>query len=47
VQRGDIDPSFLITHRVALDEVPSMYKSFVNKQDHCIKVVIDPWTQAA
>jgi threonine dehydrogenase-like Zn-dependent dehydrogenase len=47
VQNGDIDPSFLITHRVALDDVPQMYKTFVNKEDHCVKVVIDPWAQKA
>jgi threonine dehydrogenase-like Zn-dependent dehydrogenase len=47
VQKGEIDPSFLITHRVALEEVPEMYKTFVGKEDHCIKVVIDPWAQQA
>lgn len=47
VERGEIDPSFVISHRVALDDVPKMYNTFVNKQDHCTKVVIDPWAQAA
>jgi threonine dehydrogenase-like Zn-dependent dehydrogenase len=47
VEKGEIDPSFLITHRVALDDVPEMYKTFVNKDDHCVKVVIDPWAQKA
>jgi threonine dehydrogenase-like Zn-dependent dehydrogenase len=47
VQKGEIDPSFLITHRVSLEEVPEMYKTFVNKEDHCVKVVIDPWAQKA
>jgi threonine dehydrogenase-like Zn-dependent dehydrogenase len=47
VQKGEIDPSFLITHRVALEEVPEMYKTFVNKEDHCVKVVIDPWAERA
>jgi threonine dehydrogenase-like Zn-dependent dehydrogenase len=37
---GEIDPSFLITHRVALDEAPEMYKIFRKKQDDCIKVVM-------
>jgi threonine dehydrogenase-like Zn-dependent dehydrogenase len=32
---------------VALDDVPEMYKTFVNKEDHCIKVVIDPWAEKA
>ena len=43
VERGEIDPSFLITHRVGIDEVPAMYKTFRDKQDECVKVVIDPW----
>ncbi len=47
IQNSEIDPSFVITHRVALDDVPDAYKMFRDKQDHCIKVVIDPWAQAA
>jgi threonine dehydrogenase-like Zn-dependent dehydrogenase len=43
IEKGDIDPSFVITHRVALDEVPQAYQTFRDKQDECIKVVIDPW----
>jgi threonine dehydrogenase-like Zn-dependent dehydrogenase len=43
VQRGDIDPSFVITHRVPLSEAPRMYETFRDKQDGCIKVVLDPW----
>jgi threonine dehydrogenase-like Zn-dependent dehydrogenase len=42
VHAGDIDPSFVITHRVSLEEVPHMYEIFKNKQDECIKVVIKP-----
>jgi threonine dehydrogenase-like Zn-dependent dehydrogenase len=40
IERGEIDPSFIITHRVTLDDVPQMYKTFREKQDGCIKVVI-------
>jgi threonine dehydrogenase-like Zn-dependent dehydrogenase len=43
IEKGDIDPSFVITHRVSLDEVPQAYQTFRDKQDECIKVVIDPW----
>jgi threonine dehydrogenase-like Zn-dependent dehydrogenase len=43
VQKGEIDPSFVITHRLTLDEAPGAYKTFRDKQDHCIKVVLDPW----
>jgi threonine dehydrogenase-like Zn-dependent dehydrogenase len=46
VQQGDIDPSFVITHRLSLDEAPDAYKMFRDKQDECIKVVLDPWQEA-
>jgi threonine dehydrogenase-like Zn-dependent dehydrogenase len=42
VARGDIDPSFVITHRVGLDDAPAMYRTFREKEDHCIKVVMRP-----
>ena len=42
IQRGEIDPSFIITHRIALDDAPAMYRTFRDKEDHCIKVVIKP-----
>ncbi|HYC57976.1 MAG TPA: zinc-dependent alcohol dehydrogenase [Thermoanaerobaculia bacterium] len=42
IERGDIDPSFLITHRVTLEEAPEMYQTFRDKQDDCIKVVMKP-----
>jgi threonine dehydrogenase-like Zn-dependent dehydrogenase len=43
IQRGEIDPSFLITHRLPLSEAPHGYQMFRDKQDECIKVVLDPW----
>ncbi len=43
IERGDIDPSFLITHRVDLDDAPEMYRIFRDKEDECLKVVMDPW----
>ena len=42
IERGDIDPSVIITHRVSLDEAPEMYRTFRDKQDDCIKVVMKP-----
>jgi threonine dehydrogenase-like Zn-dependent dehydrogenase len=42
IERGEIDPSFIISHRVSLDEAPQMYRTFRDKQDDCIKVVLDP-----
>lgn len=43
IERGEIDPSFIITHRIGLDEAPAMYRTFRDKQDACIKVVMKPW----
>jgi threonine dehydrogenase-like Zn-dependent dehydrogenase len=40
IQAGEIDPSFIITHRLSLDDAPSGYHTFRNKQDECIKVVL-------
>ncbi|RYG49560.1 glutathione-dependent formaldehyde dehydrogenase [bacterium] len=42
IERGDIDPSFIITHNVGLDQAPQMYEIFHQKQDGCIKVVLKP-----
>jgi threonine dehydrogenase-like Zn-dependent dehydrogenase len=47
VQNGDIDPSFVISHRVPIDRAPEMYKVFRDKQDNCTKVVLDPWADGA
>jgi len=43
VEQGKIDPSFLISHRVGIEQVPDMYKIWRDKQDSCTKIVIDPW----
>lgn len=42
IQNGDIDPSFVITHTMSLDEAPAAYELFLKKQDECIKVVLKP-----
>jgi threonine dehydrogenase-like Zn-dependent dehydrogenase len=42
IENGDIDPSFVITHRAALEEGPKLYETFRAKQDGCIKVVLRP-----
>lgn len=42
IEKGDIDPSFVVTHRVALDDAPAMYKAFRDKKDGCVKVVMKP-----
>src|SRR3954470_1102237 len=42
IRKGEIDPSFVITHRTGLDDAPSMYRTFRDKQDECLKVVLKP-----
>ena len=42
IQEGEIDPSFVITHSVCLEQGPEMYKTFRDKHDGCIKVVLKP-----
>jgi threonine dehydrogenase-like Zn-dependent dehydrogenase len=47
IEKGEIDASFVITHRLPLEEAPNAYKIFRDKQDECIKVVLKPGKTAA
>jgi threonine dehydrogenase-like Zn-dependent dehydrogenase len=42
IEKGEIDPSFVITHRMRLDDAPKGYDIFLNKEDDCLKVVLKP-----
>jgi Threonine dehydrogenase and related Zn-dependent dehydrogenases len=42
IEKGEIDPSFVITHRMRLDDAPKGYDIFLNKEDDCVKVVLKP-----
>ncbi|WP_062234179.1 zinc-dependent alcohol dehydrogenase [Aureimonas sp. N4] len=42
IVKGEIDPSFVITHTGTLEDGPDLYKTFRDKQDSCIKVVLKP-----
>jgi threonine dehydrogenase-like Zn-dependent dehydrogenase len=42
IQKGEIDPSFVITHRMSLDDAPEGFAMFKEKQDDCIKIVLKP-----
>jgi len=42
IEDGEIDPSFVVSHRMSLDEAPRGYDMFLNKQDECIKIVLKP-----
>jgi threonine dehydrogenase-like Zn-dependent dehydrogenase len=47
IEDGQIDPSYIISHRISLDEAPEMYKVWRDKQDRGTKIVIDPWLNNA
>jgi threonine dehydrogenase-like Zn-dependent dehydrogenase len=42
IREGQIDPSFVITHRLGLDHAPDGFETFKHKQDECVKVVLNP-----
>src|SRR5690606_31372764 len=42
IQRGEIDPRFIITHHMPLDDAPLGYEIFRNNRDECVKVVLKP-----
>jgi threonine dehydrogenase-like Zn-dependent dehydrogenase len=42
IESGEIDPSFVITHRLKLSDAPKAYETFRDKKDGCIKVVLQP-----
>jgi threonine dehydrogenase-like Zn-dependent dehydrogenase len=42
IEDGDIDPSFVVTHRLRLDDAPRGYETFKHKHDDCVKVVLSP-----
>jgi threonine dehydrogenase-like Zn-dependent dehydrogenase len=42
IQNGDIDPTFVITHEMGLEEAPQGYEIFKHKRDNCIKIVLNP-----
>jgi threonine dehydrogenase-like Zn-dependent dehydrogenase len=42
IRNGDIDPSFVITHKVDLGEAPNAFETFKHKKDECVKVVLKP-----
>jgi len=47
IEKGEIDPSYIISHRISLDEVPNMYQIWRDKKENVTKIVIDPWLQKA
>lgn len=42
IEAGRIDPTFVVTHRLGLDQAPAAYETFKHKEDECVKVVLRP-----
>ncbi len=42
IEAGRLDPTFIVTHRLGLDEAPGAYETFKHKEDDCVKVVLKP-----
>jgi threonine dehydrogenase-like Zn-dependent dehydrogenase len=42
IEQGEIDPSFIISHRMRLQDAPEGFSIFNDKQDECMKVVLTP-----
>jgi threonine dehydrogenase-like Zn-dependent dehydrogenase len=47
IEKGQIDPSYIISHRITLDDAPEMYKVWRDKKEKVTKIVIDPWAERA
>lgn len=45
IENGQIDPAYIISHRITLDDAPEMYKVWRDKKDNVTKIVIDPWAE--
>jgi len=43
IEAGELNPSSIVTHRLPLEDAPDAYKMFRDKQEGCIKVVLNPW----
>jgi threonine dehydrogenase-like Zn-dependent dehydrogenase len=42
IERGEFDPSFIVSHRLSLDDAAQGYEMFKNKEEECVKVVLKP-----
>jgi threonine dehydrogenase-like Zn-dependent dehydrogenase len=47
IEKGQIDPTFLISHRITLDDAPKMYEIWRDQKEEVPKIVIDPWAAKA
>ena len=42
IEKGEIDPTFIITHHMPLSQAPRAYEIFSQKEQHCVKIVVKP-----
>ena len=47
IEAGRLDPTFIITHRLPLDQAPNGYETFKHKEEECVKVVLKPGSTAS
>ncbi len=47
IESGQIDPTYIISHRITLEEAPRMYEVWRDKKESVTKIVIDPWAETA
>ncbi len=47
IEKGQIDPTYIISHRITLDKAPAMYEVWRDKKEKVTKIVIDPWAETA
>ena len=47
IESGEFDPTFLLTHKIAMEDAPAAYNNLFYKRDGWIKVICQPWTDAA
>jgi threonine dehydrogenase-like Zn-dependent dehydrogenase len=45
IEKGQIDPTYIISHRITLDDAPKMYEIWRDKKENVTKIVIDPWAE--
>ncbi len=45
IENNELDPSFIISHRIGMEEIPEAFRIFRDKEYGCTKVVIDPWVE--
>lgn len=43
IEKGQLDPAYIISHRIPIEDAPGMYEVWRDKKEDVTKIVIDPW----